>query len=391
MASGQTPDKQAGLPRGLIGRTGTPAAKGGRLPSIRAPRDLTLGGIPKKVFAPNLLARKEKQKEESSQSGIEPVKKDIQDNLKNENKRVKSGVGRGRGRMKEVIQSHSIFEQGPTEKAQARGASRYNDTVRSDSEFGSRFKTPSKNSLKKTTDERTKKVLDQLLSDDFLEMEDDEEKNLIPVRLPLASVVKREIKTEVNQVKIKAESDDDDIEDEPVDKPANRTSVTTFRSREDLVTCSQLFTKQSKSEEGELLFLQLPEILPGTPARPSLQASDQISQKPEQTVAHTPQDKATDKAKDTDSENVPLKNSSCSLREFSEGLIGKLVIRKSGRTQLVLGNITLDVSMGTPCAFLQDLASIRTSGDSGDLTVLGHVKQRLVCTPDFNMLLNTAT
>lgn len=41
--------------------------------------------------------------------------------------------------------------------------------------------------------------------------------------------------------------------------------------------------------------------------------------------------------------------------------------------------------------YFQDLASIRTSNESGDLTVLGHVKQRLVCTPDFNMLLNTAT
>ena len=31
-----------------------------RLPSLRGPRDLTLGGIPKKVFAPNIPVRKEK-------------------------------------------------------------------------------------------------------------------------------------------------------------------------------------------------------------------------------------------------------------------------------------------------------------------------------------------
>ena len=45
------------IPRGLIGRRGTPAGKGARLPSIRAPRDLTLGGVRKKTFTPNLAAR----------------------------------------------------------------------------------------------------------------------------------------------------------------------------------------------------------------------------------------------------------------------------------------------------------------------------------------------
>ncbi len=43
----------------------------------------------------------------------------------------------------------------------------------------------------------------------------------------------------------------------------------------------------------------------------------------------------------------------CSLADFSEGYIGKLQIRKSGHTQLVLGNVALDVTMGTPAGFLQ--------------------------------------
>ena len=43
----------------------------------------------------------------------------------------------------------------------------------------------------------------------------------------------------------------------------------------------------------------------------------------------------------------------CSLSDFSEGLIGKLQVRKSGRTQLLLGNVALDVAMGTPPGFLQ--------------------------------------
>lgn len=45
----------------------------------------------------------------------------------------------------------------------------------------------------------------------------------------------------------------------------------------------------------------------------------------------------------------------CNLDSFSEGTVGKLVVRKSGRVQLVLGNTYLDVNMGTPCGFLQVL------------------------------------
>lgn len=35
-----------------------------RLPSLRGPRDLTLGGVPKKVFAPNIPVRKDKSAKE---------------------------------------------------------------------------------------------------------------------------------------------------------------------------------------------------------------------------------------------------------------------------------------------------------------------------------------
>lgn len=43
----------------------------------------------------------------------------------------------------------------------------------------------------------------------------------------------------------------------------------------------------------------------------------------------------------------------CSLDHFSEGYVGKLRVRKSGKAELVLGDIVLDVTMGTSCGFLQ--------------------------------------
>lgn len=43
----------------------------------------------------------------------------------------------------------------------------------------------------------------------------------------------------------------------------------------------------------------------------------------------------------------------CNLKDLREGLVGKMLVRKSGRVQLILGQVTLDVSLGTSCSFLQ--------------------------------------
>ena len=43
----------------------------------------------------------------------------------------------------------------------------------------------------------------------------------------------------------------------------------------------------------------------------------------------------------------------CNLKDLREGLVGKMLVRKSGRVQLILGHVTLDVSLGTSCSFLQ--------------------------------------
>lgn len=43
----------------------------------------------------------------------------------------------------------------------------------------------------------------------------------------------------------------------------------------------------------------------------------------------------------------------CNLKDLREGQIGKMLVRKSGRVQLILGQITLDVSLGTSCSFFQ--------------------------------------
>lgn len=54
----------------------------------------------------------------------------------------------------------------------------------------------------------------------------------------------------------------------------------------------------------------------------------------------------------------------------------------------MLGDVWLDVSMGTPCGFLQELACVRKEKPDPKITVLGQLSHRLVCTPDFEALLS---
>ncbi|GBN64267.1 hypothetical protein AVEN_145364-1 [Araneus ventricosus] len=49
------------FPRGAIGIKGLPVVRNARLPSIRTPRDLTLGSQPKRTFTPNIPVRREKK------------------------------------------------------------------------------------------------------------------------------------------------------------------------------------------------------------------------------------------------------------------------------------------------------------------------------------------
>ncbi len=56
--------------------------------------------------------------------------------------------------------------------------------------------------------------------------------------------------------------------------------------------------------------------------------------------------------------------------------------------RLILGDVTLDVAMGTPCGFLQQLATIKKDVETGpEMTIVGQLSHRLVCTPDLDAML----
>ncbi|KAM6395511.1 LOW QUALITY PROTEIN: DNA-directed RNA polymerase III subunit RPC4 [Rhynochetos jubatus] len=382
--TGSASSLRPGLPgaRGLLGRRpAAPPLTPGRLPSIRS-RDLTLGGVKKKTFTPNIISRKIKEEPREDVS----VKKEKKER---ERDRQRDGHGRGRGRP-EVIQSHSIFEQGPAEMMKKKGS--WDKTVDM-SDFGPSHIINIKKE-KRETDEETKQILRMLQKDDFLD--DPGLKNDIrnkPVQLPLAhsgwlfkeeateqedsqpwlpSPKEERMELDPPAVKVKEEPCDED----PPPKPLQTQGPPGFPRD---VGVAELLQRLSLSTEEELLFLQLPDTLPGQPPTSDTKPVKTELQNEDGQVVVVKQEK---------SQEARLAENTCTLADLPEGQVGKLLVRKSGKVQLVLGKVTLDVTMGTPCSFLQELVSVGIGDNrTGEMIVLGHVKHKLVCSPDFEALL----
>lgn len=159
----------------------------------------------------------------------------------------------------------------------------------------------------------------------------------------------------------------------------------------DQASVAELFHQLTVSETEEFLFIQLPDTIPGQPTTASVPgqpttATGQPITAPEKNAKKDFKSdgkrSSHNKAPDPAGQDVPV------LSEFTEGFLGKLQIRKSGKVQLVLGDITMDVSEGAAFSFLQQLVSVRLSeGPTGDMSILGNVKHKLVCSPDFQALL----
>uniref|UniRef100_A0A8C5QCU5 RNA polymerase III subunit D n=1 Tax=Leptobrachium leishanense TaxID=445787 RepID=A0A8C5QCU5_9ANUR len=376
--------------RGLVGRRPSASLTPGRLPSIRS-RDLTLGGVRKKTFAPNIISRKikEEPKEEA------PVKVDRTERGRD---RHSDGRGRGRGRP-EVIQSHSIFEQGPAEQLKKKTGW---DGPSDSADMGPSHIINIKKE-KRETEEETKKILRMLENDKFLDdpgLKNDSQNH--PVQLPLAhsgwlfredddddddelevkplSRLLKEEKMEVDssKVKVKEEPMEDEDSSWKPSLPLCKAPVVKKPPERKDVFLPELLESLKISGEDNLFFLQLPDTLPG----------QRLTQETRPVkVEVKSEDGQTLLVKDKDQESQ-VADDSCSLRDVSEGQIGKLIVRKSGKVQLVLGKVTLDVTMGTTCSFLQELVSISVGeARSGEMMVLGHVKHKLVCSPDFESLL----
>lgn len=64
-----------------------------------------------------------------------------------------------------------------------------------------------------------------------------------------------------------------------------------------------------------------------------------------------------------------------------QGKLGKLRLHKSGKLTMVVGNVTMEVSQGTECSFLQDVVVVDSDAKTAHL--IGQVSKKMVLSPMF--------
>jgi DNA-directed RNA polymerase III subunit RPC4 len=130
----------------------------------------------------------------------------------------------------------------------------------------------------------------------------------------------------------------------------------------------------------KLFFFQLPASLP----RLRKSASQAEQPKPASAAARGGEDAGQNDGEE-DSDEDGGHNFKSQAEEISSGTIGKLVVYKSGKMRMKIGNFIYDVSSGADCAFLQNVVAVDPKG--GQAFVLGDVSKRFVVSPNVDSLL----
>ncbi|XP_076046935.1 RNA polymerase III subunit C53 [Oratosquilla oratoria] len=388
-----------------------------RLPSFRAPRDLTLSASsagpaikpnlgaarPRKNFTPNIPIRREKHDKLSDEKQDKPFQSKHRDRERREG-------GRGRGNKEFVQTTGSLFGEGIASSTLRRTMTGSFVNVagggggggnKGDAGFISKPKLNLEN-LNNIDKEHEDQKLKELLRGDFIDDSEDgikEDSDLIPVQLPMVDTgrgFKEENNAEKDDVKKKIakplllndgttvkhepkDSDDDEPKGlAPQEKKSDvkETGLPICHDQISELTIPQLLS----SQQSHFMFLQLPNCLPSHP--PEVKQELSISQPSQQT-------KPSQEAQGDGDDEANAKNQFCTLNTLPEGQIGTLRVYESGHTELWLGGHKLEITKGTQVGFLQDVVSVETDAEAktGNMTVLGHIRHRLVCAPDFESLL----
>lgn len=72
-----------------------------------------------------------------------------------------------------------------------------------------------------------------------------------------------------------------------------------------------------------------------------------------------------------------------------EGKLGKIVIRKSGKVELLIGDHTFDINQGSNCNFAQEIGAY-LPGNS-EFFFLGRCLKKMIVTPNVEKLVTAAT
>ncbi|XP_045454473.1 DNA-directed RNA polymerase III subunit RPC4 isoform X2 [Melitaea cinxia] len=299
-----------------------------RLASFKPPRDLSLGGLKpnKKVFTPNLnVARKKQNSVTPSNSKV--VKKEEKNKKdRKSDKNLKNGP--------KVIRSTGVFSEG------LGSVERHHHSRVS---YG-RDSEPAQ-ALQKPTIK-----MENIVKIDY----DDEE---------------QKIREAYGEEWYEAECETFSDEEAPIKLPPNGI--------EDVkpVSIGKMFVKQTdvtellKNDKPTLIFLQLPDILPGRGG------DDDFRRK-------------HDEPSTSEADDNPQQDNRCRLKDLQEGRIGTMRVHRSGKVTMYIGDTLYEVSTGIRPSFHQELVStaVDDTSRSANLISLGDLQNKLDITPHWESI-----
>uniref|UniRef100_A0A1E1WQH3 DNA-directed RNA polymerase III subunit RPC4 n=1 Tax=Pectinophora gossypiella TaxID=13191 RepID=A0A1E1WQH3_PECGO len=333
-----------------------------RLATFKPPRDYTLGGPKpnKKIFTPNLNVSRNKSK------GLSTTKEQKKED---KSKRDRKNDRNGNLWNKNIVKSDGVFSEGMGSAArhsfrgsQSRNAEsatsvlkkptiRVKDVIKIDKEL-------EEQKIKAAVSRGT------LPNDDSENFKDVFDKNA-PVKLPMENTIHSYKLGKANKhVTIKTEPEEPAIQNETKPMPSIKKEVYEDTNLVDLLN----------STEPKLLLVQLPDTLPGRSAETEESSSDR-----------KPNEQQCPPAK-PDEESKP--ENKCNLKQLEEGKIGKLLVHRSGKVTLMLGNTSFEVSLGTKPAFHQEVVSMAAdeASRSASIVSLGPVQHKLNIVPDWETM-----
>ncbi|ORX99659.1 hypothetical protein K493DRAFT_335675 [Basidiobolus meristosporus CBS 931.73] len=325
----------------------------GRLGSIRA-KNYTKTGTQKMKFTPTVPLKRNKK--ESTPSLLENAMSNKSETTSTQ--RRGRGRGRAKGRAKEMVLTASgPFSMGPT--VQVAGSKGYKSGAENSREILVR---PSGSNI----------TVSESYDDKAKYEESDDEGNTFfvdqnewtPIMLPATHVDdKGENENNLDQLAGGQEQviamEVDEEKPEPV------------QSLLDIIMKEQ--NASGEAGEEKLLFFQFPSQFPDLAESTSF-----IKQESEDAVQMNsePADKMYDGTSRDESK----------IEKSAEGLMGKLLVYKSGKMQIKIGDIYLDLNSGLDCSFAQNVVAV--DSDNKQAFVMGGIHKRLICTPNMDSLLS---
>lgn len=151
------------------------------------------------------------------------------------------------------------------------------------------------------------------------------------------------------------------------------------RAQDSKSTTAEQLGLMDRLDTPQLLFFQMPSSLP-LPQQP--QSVAEPDKDPEENAETT---STSTKERRQGTMSSPVRGTK--LKDMPGGLMGKILVYASGKVKMKIGDALYDVSAGSDCMFVQEVAAINTR--ENHCCTLGEVSKRAVVTPDIDYLLGS--